>query len=185
MAQPVPSSEPYAITAGDFWTWTKSLSDYPATSYTLTYALNKSDAHIDITASASGTDHLVEVAAATTADYDPGVYHWHSYATDGDGKRYKVLEGTIEVLTDFATQADGHDARTHAQKTLDALEAVILGKASKDQASYSIAGRSLSRMSPAELIEWRDRYRAEVVREKRDERRKRGHATGKIIKARF
>lgn len=185
MAPSVPTSEPYEITAGDFWTWQISESDYPATSYTLTYALVSSDALISLTAAASGTDHLIEVAAATTAAYTAGTYHWQAYMTDGDGKRYKIREGTLDVLTDFATQSTGYDNRTHAQKTLDALEAVILGKAASDQLSYSIAGRSLSRMSPDELITWRDHYRAEVAKEKRAERRKRGSATGKQIKVQF
>ena len=185
MAPSVPTQEPYEIAAGDFWTWKVTLSDYPATSYTLTYALVSASALIEITASASGDDHLVEIAAATTANYTAGTYYWHSYATDGDGKRYKVGEGTIKVLTDFATQSSGYDARSHAQKTLDALEAVILGKASKDQLSYSIAGRSLSRMGPDEIISWRNTYRTEVAEEKRRERRKRGHKTGRNVKVQF
>ena len=42
----------------------------------------------------------------------------------------------------------GQDVRTHAEKVFEALEALIEGRPTKDVTSYSIAGRSLTRMSP-------------------------------------
>ena len=49
---------------------------------------------------------------------------------------------------------------------LDAIEALIEGRATKDVSSYSIAGRSLTRMTPDELVKWRSTYRAEVARQR-------------------
>lgn len=179
----VPTIEPEKVTAGDVWTWKKSLTDYlPSENWTLTYALVKDGTLIEITASDDSDIHLVEIAAATTAGYSAGIYHYQAYVTNSStSERYQIGTGTIEVLPNFATQSLGYDNRTHVKKTLDALEAVILGKASKDQLSYSIAGRSLSRMSPQELIDWRNQYRAEYYAEER----KAGRKQRSIIRVKF
>jgi hypothetical protein len=48
---------------------------------------------------------------------------------------------------------------------LEAIEAVLEGRASSEVAQYEIAGRSLRYIEPAQLLKLRDRYRAEVARE--------------------
>jgi len=183
MAYQVPTTEPYELTAGDTWSWTKELSDYPASTWTLSYALANADDQIAITATADGDTHRVSVSASTTSAYTVGFYDWQSYVTSG-AERHQVASGRVNVLTNFAA-ASTYDGRTHARKTLDALEAMIAGSASKDVQSYSIAGRSLSSYSPTELLEWRRAYRAEVVKETMAERRKRGSKTGRNVLVRF
>ena len=63
----IPTTEPETITAGDSLTWKRTLADYPAGTWTLKYRLINADGKIDITATASGTDHLVSVEPATSA----------------------------------------------------------------------------------------------------------------------
>lgn len=181
------SDIPEKFAAGDSLSWKKSLGDYLASDgWVLTYALVNSSALIEITGTASGDDHLIELSAATTAAYTAGEYKYQAYATSAAlSERYKVDEGTVTIRPNFATQSTGYDDRTHVKKVLDALEAVILGKASKDQLSYSIAGRSISRLSPSEILEFYNEYRERYAREQRIERRRRGKATGGQIKARF
>ena len=71
----IPSVEPTAIIAGDTLAWTKSLADYPASAaWVLKYRLINAASKIDITATTSGADHLVSVAAAVTALYPVGLY---------------------------------------------------------------------------------------------------------------
>ncbi len=170
----VPETEPIELVAGDTWTWKRSLSDYlPSGGWVLTYALVKTSVRIQITASNSNDEHLVEVAATTTAGYAAGDYAWQSYVTKAaTSERYKFESGIIKILPNFATASTGYDDRSHAKKVLDALEATILGKASKDQLSYSIAGRSIERMAPSELLKWRDHYKAEFNAEERRAGRK-------------
>ena len=79
----------------------------------------------------------------------------------------------------------GYDNRSHVKKVLDALEATLENKASQDQLSYSIAGRSLSRLSPTELIQWRDRYREEYNREVQAERIAQGLGNSNKIRVRM
>ena len=66
------------------------------------------------------------------------------------------------MLPDLATKSTGYDARTHARIVLDAIEAVIENRASKDQERYMIAGRELWRTPIPMLLKLRQTYRAEV-----------------------
>jgi len=51
--------------------------------------------------------------------------------------------------------------------------------------SMSIAGRSLSRMSPEELITWKSYYQHLVLKEDKKSRRGKGESTGNVIKVKF
>lgn len=160
----VPTIEPAAVTAGDTVTWSRSLADYPASSgWTLAYALRNAAEQIDITATASGADHLVSVPAATSRAWKPGVYGWGAYVTNG-ADRFEVARGSIVVRPNLQ-QATPLDSRSHARKVLDAIEAVIEGRASRDQEEYTIGDRSLKRTPITELLRLRSIYRAEVARE--------------------
>lgn len=161
------TNEPAQLRAGDTWRWRREdLADYPAPTWTLKYRLKNAAGGQEITAAASGAHHEVNVAAATTANYAAGRYQWVAWVEAG-AEKYTVDSGEIQVLTDLraggATAAQ--DTRTHARKVLDALESLIEGKATHDVASYSIAGRALTKMSATELLQWRDHYRQEVRRE--------------------
>jgi len=179
----IPTIEPGTLTAGDRWRWKRQLSDYPAGTWTLKYALRNAGSRIDLTATADGTDHLIDVSAATTATYDPGDYDWIAYVSDGTS-RYTVARGRLTVKPDLAA-ADLYDSRSHARKVLEAVEAVLEKRATKDQASYSINGRSLARTPIADLLVLRDRYRAEVRREEAAERIAKGLSSGTKVLVRF
>ena len=190
MTATIPSIEPEFITAGDTLKFTKSLPDYVAPTWVLTYALVKDAVQIAITASDNGDDdHLVNVAPATTAAWTTGVYSWNAYVTNTD--RYLIGSGFMEVKPDFAALTSGYDARKHCKIVLDALEATIEGKATKDQLSYSIsfgdggASRSISRMGFAELIEARLHYRGEYKRLERQARVDAGLDSRRTIHARI
>jgi hypothetical protein len=61
----------------------------------------------------------------------------------------------------------------------------LQGKADSDVASYSIAGRSLTKLSFNELIEARDYYRREITQHENKELVKRGKKNGATIQVRF
>ena len=54
-----------------------------------------------------------------------------------------------------------------------------------DQSSMSIAGRSLSRLSIDELLTFKDRYKAEWLKEVKMARIKNNQGSGNTIKVRF
>ena len=156
------TTEPSTIVAGDTAKWLRSLDDYPATAgWVLTYTLVSAAQRYTFSAAASGTDHLVTVAATTTAAWVAGSYSWRAQATKA-GEVYTVGSGTLTVRPSFAAATDG---RSHARKTLDAIESVIEGRATSEVSDYTIGGRQLRYIEVPQLLALRDRYRAEVLRE--------------------
>lgn len=162
----IPTTEPEKITAGDYIQWSKTLADYPAPTWVLSYVLINSAAKITLTAAASGTDHLVTIAAATSAAYTAGTYKYQAYVTSG-AQRYSLDPGEIVINPNYSA-ATTLDTRTDNKKTLDAIVAVILGRASQDQQEYTIGNRSLKRTPMADLLTLRREYEALVRKEEDD-----------------
>tara|TARA_R110002012_G_scaffold98074_1_gene235269 strand:+ start:3997 stop:4581 length:585 start_codon:yes stop_codon:yes gene_type:complete len=183
-----PEIEPAEIIAGDRASWKRTDlgTDYPPASYSFKYAArleNSGATEIEITASESGDEYIVEVGQAVTANYKAGTYHWQAYITrTSDSERITVDSGTWQILAN--RDATNSDPRNHVKKVLDAIESVIEGRASKDQENYSIQGRSLSRTPIADLIMLRSKYRAELVQEQRAERIKNNLGHSGVIKVR-
>jgi hypothetical protein len=184
-----PETEPATIIAGDRIAWKRTDlgGDYPPASYALSYKARLNGAgstSISISASESGSEYIVEVGASTSASWTPGTYTWQAYITrSSDSERITVDSGTFQVLANRATATS--DPRSHARIVLDAVEAVIEGRASKDQQSYSIGGRSLARMPITDLLLLRNQYKIEVNREKAAERIANGLDAGNTIRVRF
>jgi len=179
-------NEPLVLVAGDTWQWIRDdLSNYPASIWTLTYYLLKSDKQIVITATADGDYFRVDVPATETATYPEGTYRWHAYVSNASGERYKVDEGNIEIKPNFAALLSGYDSRSEVKKILDAVEAALLGRATKDQLSYSIGGRSISKIPIIELLKFRDKFKVEYQRELEAEKLEKNLSTNKKIIVRF
>lgn len=184
----IPTIEPTEVTAGDTIKWTKTLSDYPADEYALNYQIIplSGGTPITVTASADGTDHAINISAATSAGYSAADYRWFSYATDiATGlERYTVDRGDLTILPD-PTATTAADLRSHAATVLDAIEALLEGEASIAQQEMAIEGKSLKRRTIPELLEMRSYYQSEVKREEKAEAIRKGLATGGRILTRF
>ena len=170
----IPEIEPDSFTAGEYVQWIKSLSDdYPASdSWALSYYLVKEGTTIQITASQYGTtdDFLVQLAMATTLEYKPGKYKWQAFVTKGS-ERYLVDEGSIEIKVSFINKTtSGYDGRTHAVKVLEALEARLENRASKEQNDIVLGGETISVMPIVSLLAWKAHYVELVKNEQRAER---------------
>ncbi len=187
MAHEVPTTEPLVVTAGDLVTWKRSLPDYPADDgWVLSYALTKSNVRITFSASASGSDHLVSVAAATSAAWTVGAYLMQGYVTKAaTSERYRVFEANTEILTNLAAQSSGYDGRSHAKKCLDAIEAVLESRASKAIQSWSGLEQSFSLIPTADLLTMRDKYRVEYQAEQAASNIARGLGNKRNVFVRF
>ncbi|MFP6706155.1 MAG: hypothetical protein VCE75_09015 [Alphaproteobacteria bacterium] len=185
----VPTTEPATIVSGDLLQWKRTDlgTDYANGSYTLSYKARlegTGSTVITITASASGDDFLVSVGQSTTASYTAGDYRWQAYITrNSDSERLTIDSGTFEVAANRS--ASTADPRSHAKTMLDKLESILEGRADGDVAAYSINGRSLTKLDITDLLMWRDRYRADYLREVHRERALNGTATGSTVVARF
>jgi hypothetical protein len=183
-----PTQVPSELQLGDFWAWKRDdlASDYPVADYSLSYEFNLIDgataSNFTLTATESGDEYII--STSSTSSYAKGNYNWISYITrSSDSARIKLEEGFVEIQDNYATTSAS--VRSHAKKVLDAIEAVIENRATMDQQSMSIAGRSLSRMSINELLTFRDRYKSEYLREVKRARIKNGRGSGNTIKVNF
>lgn len=154
------------IRAGDSLKFTVDLADYPADVWTLSYTINNASNSYTVTAGADGETHSMSVLPAVTELWTAGDYRYFATVTDGVD-RYTVQAGHVQILPNLA--AGAVDDRAHVEKVLVALEATLENKATNDQLTLSINGRSLTRMNVTELLAWRDRYRGELARIKQAE----------------
>lgn len=164
----IPARIPSSLTAGDTWQWTLTLPEYlPGQGYTATYQLvGKTSLSFTASPNVSLGNYDVSVAAATTATVGAGPYRWNLRVTDAAGVVHVVRSGHVLVLSDPGVTT-GTDATTHAQHMLvlieSELEARVKGDGSSN-VSYSIEGRSISKMTLQELYSLRGKYRGEVSR---------------------
>jgi hypothetical protein len=177
-----PTTEPELVYAGQTVEWTRSLSDYPATSYALKYYLT-GPASITLTAAAYNTlDHKISVTSATSAAWIYGIYTWTAYAEAGAGataEKWFIGTGFLTVKT-----AAG---KSFAKTMVDAIESILSGSATSkdlDLVSKSLGGVSLSR-DREKLVKWRDKYRSEYQSEIDAENRLQGKSTNSKIRVRF
>lgn len=152
-------SEPTSIIAGDTVAWTKTLDDYPAPTWTLTYRLVKDGKSFEIVAAASGTDHAVSVLPAVSGAWAPGEYRWVALVSDGTN-RYTADEGIVTIRPDPAGAE--YDPRNADEVMLANIEAYLRDPNNLAAASYSIGGRSLSRHSLSELHTLRSKLQMAV-----------------------
>ena len=168
----IPSIEPASITAGDTVQWTRSLPDYSAaSSWVLKYRLINAAGKIDIVSTASGSDHLVSVTAATSAGWAAGTYSWQAFVEKAT-ERYTVGNGTMVVGRNLAAEAAGFETRTTAKQILDQLEAAYKDYCTNGQGlvqRYTIAEREMWFKSAADFIKaieyWRNQASVQAATE--------------------
>lgn len=141
-----------------------TLTAYPAPEWALSVHLRGKSA-IDLQATAEGSQHRLREGADVTATWAPGDYWFTVRATRGT-EVHEVEQGQLTITPDMASAGAGFDGRSHAQRCLEAIEAVLEKRSTLDQDRYRINNRELYRTPVAELMKLRDLYRAEVRREK-------------------
>ena len=183
-----PVGVPSEVFIGDFIQFkiTEFSDDYANSAHTMKLIARIStgaNTEITITASALDDDYLFSVASSSSASFTAGSYHYQLEITrDSDSNRIIVDRGHIKVSTDYDNNVD---PRTHAEIMLSKIESILEGKADSDVSSYSIQGRSLTKLGIEELLEWRNYYRAEVNEIKRKEQIKHGRKTKSTVLGRF
>jgi len=184
-----PTLEPHNIVVGDRVTWRKKNlgQDYPSSTYTVAYVSRISAGggthEFTVTGSADSNDYLFTITSVQSSTFDVGHHHWQLEITrTSDSERIVIQTGSWDIITDLDNNVD---PRSHAEIMLDKIETVLQGRADADVLSYSINGRSLSKIPVTELVEWRDHYRREVVCQHRADHVRNGRAHSGTIKVRF
>ncbi len=176
---------PLTIAVDTFTHWRVVNADYPNGLYSMQYVVRLAGGtttEFFVNSTIDGQDFLftLDGSEALTA----GSYDWQLFVTQNSSGYVLLLEsGSVKVIANL--NAESAEVRDHASIMLDKIESILEGKADSDVQSYSIAGRSLTKISTTELIEWRDYYRKEFLKTKNAEAIKKGEGTGTTIKVRF
>ena len=184
-----PTTEPHEFVIGDFVQWKREdiVGDYPVATHSATWVARLASGgstEITVNATEASTYYLFTISSADSAGFTQGHYHWQLEITETSSSNRIVIDrGTLDIHYDL--DVNGVDPRSHAQIMVDKIESILEGKADADVASYSINGRSLTKMSFQDLTEARDFYKREYAKELRTEYAKNGEETGATIKVRF
>jgi len=184
-----PETEPLTFVLGDFVQWKRTdlTTDYPLATYSAQYVSRLSsggNTEFTVVGTETGGTYLFTIPSATSADFVAGDYHWQlEIVRTSDSSRIVVQRGDWSILVDL--DVNGSDPRSHAQIMIGKIESILQGKADSDIGSYSIAGRSLTKMSFAELMDARDKYKAEYAQELIKSRLEVGKPSGSTVKVRF
>lgn len=114
-----------------------------------------------LTSTADGDAHKISIPNTLKV----GRYYWQLFRKMEESEVLLTC-GELEVTPNLLHEKVGFDGRTEAEKGLDAVEACLAGKATKDQLSYEIKGRKLTRYSVAELLKLRAHYVMRVRKER-------------------
>ncbi len=184
-------TEPTQITQGDRVAWTRTISDYPATLYTLEYRF-RSDAGpgFNVTADADGDDFDAVITSAQSATAKAGKYAWQAWLTEiADATHtFAIQVGNTTITPGFATDAKGIvDLRSPAKQTLDAIDAALLAAATSDVMEYEISTPSGMRRVKRrlDLLTMRKEFAAIVAAENTRERLRRGGPFMQTVGVRF
>ncbi|KZK96436.1 hypothetical protein PsAD5_02629 [Pseudovibrio sp. Ad5] len=181
------SAEPKVMRAGDFASWRRDdlAQTFPPDDHTLSYVgtlEGEAPEKIEFTATALEGGFFVSLGADENGDWTSGVYQWAAFITrDSDGARKTVGSGRFEVLPDLAS-GDAIDLRSHNRRMLEQIEALLEGRAKSNVASYEIAGRKLTKLTPKELADWHTHYRKLV---RIEDRKRTGRGSHHLRKVEF
>jgi hypothetical protein len=157
---PTASTPPERITAGDTVSFTWSHTDYPATDgWTVAFRLVGTSIALSLSATASGDAYTVAATATATAALTvaaAGVACTLMGTATLSAQRFEVFRAPCLLLPNPATITG--DVRGHAARTYAAIIALLEGRATKDQMSYCIGDRELSRIPIPELLALKDYY---------------------------
>ena len=184
----IPEKEPVTIYKGETVVWNrKDLTDYPVGSYAMSWVARlESNGGTSFSATVTEVDDYYKFTLdnSATGGYTTGDYFWVLKVTQSSDSEELIIDsGKITVKDNyFGTTGD---TRSHAKIMLDKIESILEGRADADVSSYSIQGRSLSKISINELLQWRDYYKAEYQKEIAKFRRDNNEGSGRVIKVQF
>lgn len=184
-----PTIEPQSFVIGDFVQWKRTdlFEDYPHTVFAITYVSRElagsGGAEFSVSGSVTSNEWVFSIPSATSAAFTAGDYFWQlEVVRSTDSNRIVIERGNWKILQDLDVNTD---PRSHAEIMVAKIESLLEGRADSDVDSYSIAGRSLSKLSFEDLSKAADYFRAKVKQERARNRAQRGLSTGATIKASF
>lgn len=171
------------LQAGDTFNYSVNYPDYPASAGWACTMLLRGASSQTISSTAEGDGFKLSALASVTAGYAAGNSKYFIHVSKGT-ERYLVEQGTVEVLADYSSTTV-YDSRSQAKRILDAIDATLYGRATKDQLSYEIAGRKIEKIPIPDLIALREKFKREVENEKTAEKIANGLGAGNKVLLRY
>lgn len=176
------NTTPVEIVAGSTVEWVMSLPHTIAGGYTGKFKLAGAASDLSITATNENGSYKFRIAPADTDDFATGVY-FYQITTETVSDKYVEVIG--EVSINALIGSAGYDARSVAAKIIDAIDALVLNRATIDQQSYQIGNRQLARIPLDELLRTRKLYAAIVDGDKRKARLAQGKSLWPAVLFKF
>lgn len=162
------SAMPSKLVAGDslVLALVQAAQDYPASeswATKLTLVPIAGGTPLEINGSGGADSWNFAVTSVQSELFAAGLFRW-SISAIKSGDRTTLDSGEIQVIADPA--GTNVDARSHARKVLDALNATIEGRASTTQLEVEFEdGRRIKHMENSELLILRKEYARKVAAE--------------------
>ncbi len=152
----LPLVEPEGFAVGQFVRWSR-LYDLDRSLYDLRYVMRSGVTTKTVLGVFTSDRWVFEIGAVESATWAAGSWSWElTIRRLTDSQLAPVDTGYLDVF------AVGADRRSHAQIMVTKINSILQGRADADVASYTIKDRSITKMTPQELITWRDYYLNEL-----------------------
>lgn len=132
--------------------------NYPASDWSLNlYIRGASSLDVEGTPNGDSFDIFVN-----TESLDAGQYQYQVELIKGPEKHF-AQAGFFTVKAGLEDVSAGHDPRSHVEKVLEAIEALIESRATNEHKKLKINNRELEKHSFEELVKMRKVYKSEVA----------------------
>lgn len=168
---------PYSsLTAGDTWNWSLDLANYAASAgWHLSYTAKKEgQATKTFITAAEGNNHVFYADSTLTAAFIEGKYVWSVSLISVSLEKLTLGTKIITINPDLSLVSDSYDPRSHNQKCLEALEAVLYKNADRDVLETVFKDYTVKYRSNMELLRLFNYYKLQVDAEN-------GIKSGRII----
>ncbi len=168
MAATVPVTEPNTIQAGNSLRFDRTLNDYPASEWTLTYVLRSrlpAVEKIEIVATPNGDAFEVNVPAATTLEWTPGDFTMVGYVAKSPD-RYEVYRAPMTITPDIATADLPLDTRSYYERLLAKVRETIESGVVREVIRYNFNGVSTEVWNMADALKALAYLESKVEQEK-------------------
>jgi hypothetical protein len=149
---------PQTIAIGESLWCILTFADYPATLYTAKLFIDGTGSWTVTATAVNTTDFQFLVNPTDQTTWTAGPAAWRIIVT--------AITGGIATLVDsgLITMLGVDQSLAQARTILAAIKAVILGRATKEQATFSIGGLQINLLSHKDLLDAHDRWENEVTR---------------------
>jgi hypothetical protein len=154
---------------------------YPASASHTVHLSLRGQASLDASGVGDGRNWAVTLTSAQTANLPPGDYAYQAYLVDGSDDRTTIETGSVKVNVNLSTITGNYDGRSELEQLYALVNAAIKALAVDNIKEYQIKERKVVKQDLPMLIQWRDKLKGELSRE----RQASGQSGSRMLHIRF